>query len=279
MFKSKFIAVLAVFIIALSSVSLSASPASTICKNSCSKFGGAAAETAKKQAAEAEAARQAREQAEALAKKQMAEQQAREQAEALSKKQAAEKVTRESKIKSEKIATQKKSTEERLIDRQQRKKEIADGAIARSKKLTANSSRADIQAAKGIDVEKLHYAEKNRVLGAISHAERSSTKSLQSKIEQEAPNKVAKGSIQQHTKHSLNQKINRQVKSSDELDAVKNPLKKTDVKYDSQGRPSEKFIGEKATVAVNPETKKVVTVYPTGSKLEERLKRPQGGGQ
>ena len=89
---------------------------------------------------------------------------------------------------------------------------------------------------------------------------------------------VAKGPIQ-HTKHSLNQKINRQVKSADELDAVRNPLKKTEVKYDSQGRPSEKFIGEKATVAVNPETGKVVTVHPTGSKLAERLKRQQGGGQ
>jgi hypothetical protein len=90
--------------------------------------------------------------------------------------------------------------------------------------------------------------------------------------------KGPKGPIQ-HTKHSLNQKINRQVKSADELDAVKNPLKKTEVKYDSQGRPSEKFIGEKATVAVNPETGKVVTVHPTGSKLAERLKRQQGGGQ
>ncbi len=89
---------------------------------------------------------------------------------------------------------------------------------------------------------------------------------------------VTKGTIQ-HTKHSLNQKINRQVKSTDELDAVKNPLKKTNVKYDSQGRPSEKFIGEKATVAINPETGKVVTVHPTGSKLAERLKRQQGGGQ
>jgi hypothetical protein len=89
---------------------------------------------------------------------------------------------------------------------------------------------------------------------------------------------VAKGPLQ-HTKHSLNQKINREVKSVDEMDAVKNPLKTTDVKYDSQGRPSEKFIGEKATVAVNPETGKVVTIHPTSSKLAERLKRQKGGEQ
>lgn len=89
---------------------------------------------------------------------------------------------------------------------------------------------------------------------------------------------AAKGPIQ-HTKHSLNQKINREVRSIDELNAVKNPLKKTDVKFDSQGRPSQKFIGEKASVAVNPKTGKVVTVHPTGSKLAERLKRQQGGEQ
>ncbi|MDX3775567.1 hypothetical protein QE250_15725 [Chromatiaceae bacterium AAb-1] len=89
---------------------------------------------------------------------------------------------------------------------------------------------------------------------------------------------VAEGAMQ-HTTHSLNQKINRQVKSVDELDAIKNPLKKTDVKYDNQGRPSEKFIGENATVAVNPETGKVVTVHPTSSKLAERLKRQKEGEQ
>ena len=89
---------------------------------------------------------------------------------------------------------------------------------------------------------------------------------------------ITRGSIQ-HTKHSLNQKINRQVKSADELKAIKNPLKKTEVKHDSQGRPSEKYIGEKATVAVNPDTGKIVTVHPTSTKSVNRLQKQQGGGQ
>ena len=87
---------------------------------------------------------------------------------------------------------------------------------------------------------------------------------------------VSKGATKkpiQHTKHSLNQKINRKIRSIDELDAIKNPLKKTNVKFDSQGRPSQKFIGNKASVAVNPETGKVVTIHPTGSKLAKRLNR------
>jgi len=90
---------------------------------------------------------------------------------------------------------------------------------------------------------------------------------------------AAKTPAIQHTEHSLDQKITRGVKSSDELDAVRNPLKKIDVKVDSQCRPNQKLIGEKATVSVNPITGKAVTVHPTSSKLAKRLKSKQGGGQ
>jgi len=81
--------------------------------------------------------------------------------------------------------------------------------------------------------------------------------------------------LPEHTTHSLNQKINRQVKRADELDAIRNPLKTTDVKIDSQGRPSQRLIGEKATVAINPETNKIVSVNPTSSKLAEKLNKLQ----
>jgi hypothetical protein len=63
------------------------------------------------------------------------------------------------------------------------------------------------------------------------------------------------------------------VKTSDELDAIRNPLDKRPVKYDSQGRPSQRSIGEKAEVAVNPDTNTIVSVNPTSSKKAARLKR------
>ncbi|MFY0604496.1 MAG: hypothetical protein JXQ93_11130, partial [Flavobacteriaceae bacterium] len=77
------------------------------------------------------------------------------------------------------------------------------------------------------------------------------------------------------TKHGLNQKMNRGVKSSSVLDAVKNPLKTGDVKIDGAGRPSQRFTGAKAEVAVNPETGKVVSTNPTSTKKAARLKRQQ----
>ena len=85
--------------------------------------------------------------------------------------------------------------------------------------------------------------------------------------------KAAKGGLPKHSKHSLNQKINRKVKTSDELDAIRNPLDKRPVKYDSQGRPSQRSIGEKAEVAVNRDTNTIVSVNPTSSKKAARLKR------
>ncbi|PCH75101.1 MAG: type IV secretion protein Rhs [Flavobacteriaceae bacterium] len=77
------------------------------------------------------------------------------------------------------------------------------------------------------------------------------------------------------TKHGLNQKMNRGVKSSSVLDAVKNPLKTGGVKVDRVGRPSQRFTGAKAEVAVNPQTGKVVSTNPTSTKKAARLKRQQ----
>jgi hypothetical protein len=67
-----------------------------------------------------------------------------------------------------------------------------------------------------------------------------------------------------YTKHGLNQKITRQVKSSDVKKAIKSGVV-GQVKTDSKGRPSQKLVGRKATVVVNPKTKKIVTVHPTSS--------------
>lgn len=84
-----------------------------------------------------------------------------------------------------------------------------------------------------------------------------------------AGNLILKG----FTKHGINQAITRGVRGPAILDAVRNPLKTTNVVYDILGRPSYRIIGSKATIAVNPVTGKVISVNPTSSKLVRRLNR------
>jgi RHS repeat-associated protein len=79
------------------------------------------------------------------------------------------------------------------------------------------------------------------------------------------------------TRHSVQQKINREVRSADELDAIKNPLDVRPVKIDHLGRPSQRSIGRKAEVARNPETGDIVSVNPTSKRKAERLLNRQRG--
>ncbi len=67
------------------------------------------------------------------------------------------------------------------------------------------------------------------------------------------------------TNHAQQRTVERNVSQNDINDAIKNPSKITDVKYDSQGRPSVKYIGNKVTVVVNPETGNIITIYPTST--------------
>ena len=55
-------------------------------------------------------------------------------------------------------------------------------------------------------------------------------------------------------------------------DALANPLDRSGVKLDSEGRPSVRIIGAKATVSINPDTGFITTVYPTHSKTARKLK-------
>lgn len=86
---------------------------------------------------------------------------------------------------------------------------------------------------------------------------------------------AAKLSIKGMTGHAVDQAINRSVKPVQILDAIKNPLKIAEAKVDSLGRQSQKIVGEKATVVVNPETGKIVTVYPTSTRTAEKLLEKQ----
>ncbi len=66
--------------------------------------------------------------------------------------------------------------------------------------------------------------------------------------------------------HFDQRKEEREVAISSALDAINNPLKCTDTKYDELGRPSFNAIGAWATVSVNPETGAIVTVHKTHTK-------------
>jgi len=89
------------------------------------------------------------------------------------------------------------------------------------------------------------------------------------------PSKVS-GVIAKFAKHALHQKMNRSVPSSAVLNAVKSPLQTRPVVIDKLGRPSQRIVGRKAEVVVNPETGKVISINPTSTKKAQRIMRSLG---
>jgi len=75
------------------------------------------------------------------------------------------------------------------------------------------------------------------------------------------------------TRHGVDQKITRGVRTADELDAIKNPLDTRPVQIDAKGRPSQRVVGQKAEVVRNPQTGKIVSVNPTETAKAQRLRR------
>lgn len=75
------------------------------------------------------------------------------------------------------------------------------------------------------------------------------------------------------TRHGVAQKINRGVRTVDELEAIKSPLDTRPVVIDKLGRPSQRVVGRNAEVVRNPESGEIVSVNPTSTKKSERLLR------
>lgn len=74
------------------------------------------------------------------------------------------------------------------------------------------------------------------------------------------------------TKHSVSRKIERNIKSIDELNTLKNPLKIREIKIDPlTGRKSQRFIGEKVEVVINPETNNIISVNPIRANTLKKL--------
>ena len=76
------------------------------------------------------------------------------------------------------------------------------------------------------------------------------------------------------TKHMLMRLKERGVDFSSVEDALTNPLHITETRIDNKQRPSRKYIGETATVTINPENGKLTSTWRTG---KDKLKKYRKG--
>lgn len=85
--------------------------------------------------------------------------------------------------------------------------------------------------------------------------------------------RVNKTTVRELSNHAVDQMANRNVTTEAVQNAIQKPLQVNPVKYDDQGRPSFTVVGEKATIAINPETGAIITAYPTHTKTAKKLMR------
>lgn len=78
--------------------------------------------------------------------------------------------------------------------------------------------------------------------------------------------------------HLYDRKGERNVDIKSIIRTVKHPIKIDDIKYDSQGRPSKKYIGDYSTIAINPDDGRIITVYPTTGKRRRKIRRGKDNG-
>lgn len=81
-------------------------------------------------------------------------------------------------------------------------------------------------------------------------------------------NNVQVSDISQHAYERI---AERNVTMEAVKDAIEHPLQTGEIKYDADGRPSFKIIGQKATISINPQTGVITTVYPTHTKTANKL--------
>ena len=74
------------------------------------------------------------------------------------------------------------------------------------------------------------------------------------------------------SKHLLDRKTSRNLSLGDIENGLSNPLKITNVKIDSEGRKSLQYIGERATIVLNPVNGNIVSVWKTGSNRIKKLR-------
>lgn len=83
--------------------------------------------------------------------------------------------------------------------------------------------------------------------------------------------KVNNTQIRGLSEHTYDRMESRKISADHILDAIKNPIDSTPIKYDALGRPSYEVIGRKVTIAINPDTGIITTTWPTKTKLANKL--------
>ena len=79
--------------------------------------------------------------------------------------------------------------------------------------------------------------------------------------------------IKSITKHATDRAIERKILYTDAKDAIINPVHIYDVTIDKQGRKSQKFLGQRATTVINPDTGALLSVYKTSMRRLKNGKR------
>ena len=79
--------------------------------------------------------------------------------------------------------------------------------------------------------------------------------------------------VSNFSQHMKERAVERNLSVDDIKDALTKPLHIDEVKTDCLGRPSQRFIGEKATVNVNPKTGTVSTIWKTGQAKIKKYKK------
>ena len=77
------------------------------------------------------------------------------------------------------------------------------------------------------------------------------------------------------SEHTIERAKERNVSRTDISNALENPLKIRDIVIDDNGRKSQRFIGENATVNINPDTGNVITVWKTGSGTKNKYRKSE----
>lgn len=79
--------------------------------------------------------------------------------------------------------------------------------------------------------------------------------------------------IRSITKHATDRAIERNILYTDVKDAIINPVHIYDVVFDKQGRKSQKFLGQRATTVINPDTGALLSVYKTSIRRLKKWKK------
>ena len=78
--------------------------------------------------------------------------------------------------------------------------------------------------------------------------------------------------INEISNHLLDRKKSRNINVEDVKETFTKPLKIGKIKTDENGRKSIQFIGEKSTIAFNPDTGTIISVWKTSSSRLKKLK-------